>query len=203
MKNSSRNNRISYSSDYSRWSESQYIPDDNASKEEEYEKRRFEEKKELERFQKVNKEWCQQVEEDMKKREQNQMRSKATATSLRLKGNKLFKERNFNQALKIYYQALELDPYSTNILTNIALTYEKLGESDYALDFCNRLIHIDNKNLKGLYIRHRIYLLMKEYQKVISDLEKCARIDPKNVEVAKTLDMISQQTCDGTFEGLV
>lgn len=122
-KKSLRNNRITYSSDYSRWSESQYIPDDNASKEEELEKRLVKEKRELERFEEVNKEWCQELEKDMKKREQKQMKIKASATSLRLKGNKLFKEQSFNEALKVYYKALEIDPYSINILTNIAIDF--------------------------------------------------------------------------------
>ena len=202
-KKSLRNNRITYSSDYSRWSESQYIPDDNASKEEELEKRLVKEKRELERFEEVNKEWCQELEKDMKKREQKQMKIKASATSLRLKGNKLFKAQSFNEALKVYYKALEIDPYSINILTNIALTYEKLRIYEYALDFCNRLLHINDQNLKGLYIRHRIYLLMKEYQKAILDLEQCARIDPKNVEVVKAREMIARHTCDETYERLV
>lgn len=57
----------------------------------------------------------------MEERQKETEKKKNTATTLKLKGNKLFKAKKFDEALIQYMEALKLAPFDgTAILTNIA-----------------------------------------------------------------------------------
>ena len=57
--------------------------------------------------------------EDMKKREEESAKKRSSASTLRLRGNKYFKMKNFADALSCYMDALKLLPYDSAILSNI------------------------------------------------------------------------------------
>lgn len=57
----------------------------------------------------------------MEERKKESEKKKNTSTTLKLKGNKLFKAKKFEEALSQYMEALKLSPFDgTAILTNIA-----------------------------------------------------------------------------------
>lgn len=151
-----------------------------------------EDRKRNEEFEKNNAEWCSQYLSDIEARDKATAKKKQTATSSKLRGNKLFKarycqlqchfiasllhgslsllhdnrdeensylyfmpctalhlSRRFEEALQQYMEALALTPYDgTAIVTNIAQAHIKLGQFEDALEFLERAVTIDPRNVK-------------------------------------------------------
>ena len=60
---------------------------------------------------------------------------------------------NYEEAINIFYKALELNPKSTGTLNHLAACYEKNKSFDNAKKFFNKTLEIDNNNkiaLKGM-----------------------------------------------------
>jgi tetratricopeptide (TPR) repeat protein len=171
---------IRYSSNYSRWSDSAYIPSDDATKEEKLHQKRLLEEQQNEEFEKANTAWCEQIKGDMKKREEGIKEKEKSAISLRLKGNKLFQRKKYADALVKYFEALEKTPFALNILTNIALVYEKLNHWEQSIEYCSRAIHINKTCTKALFLRHKALLQLDDNQGALGDLNKCVAFDPDN-----------------------
>lgn len=136
-----------YESDYSRWED--WTPDDPASLAEAEDERLEKEKMQNEAFEKANAEFCGQVrpnqlsygcssshvprqshetascfaeqfKEDMQQREEAQKKKDDSASSLRLKGNRWFKAKQWDKALVCYMDSLKVAPFKVETLTNVA-----------------------------------------------------------------------------------
>ncbi len=107
-----------YTADYSKWES--WTPDDAVSVQEQKEREAEEEKKRNEEFEKNNPEFCQSFVNDMKERKKASEKKQETSEVLRLKGNKCFKNKDFEQALIHYMEALKNTPFDAKLLLNIA-----------------------------------------------------------------------------------
>lgn len=108
-----------------------------------------EDKKRNDEFEKNNSEWCKQYLGDIEARDKATAKKKQNSANLKAKGNKFFKAKNFPGALEQYMEALMLMPYDgTAIITNIAQTHIKLKQFDDALEFLERALAVDPKNVK-------------------------------------------------------
>ena len=86
---------------------------------------------------------------DIEERDKATVKKKRTSESSRLKGNKLFKAKKYDEAVEKYMEALSLTPYDgPAIVTNVAQAHIKLGQYDDALEFLDRAIALDPKNVK-------------------------------------------------------
>ncbi len=90
------------------------------SVQEQKEREAEEEKKRNEEFEKNNPEFCQSFVNDMKERKKASEKKQETSEVLRLKGNKCFKSKDFEQALIHYMEALKNTPFDAKLLLNIA-----------------------------------------------------------------------------------
>lgn len=136
--------------------------------------------KKNEEFEKVNQEWCDQVKEDMRKRQEVIQDKEQRAVTLRIKGNNLFRRKQYTGALAKYCEALSISPFSVNILTNIAIVHEKTNGWDEAVEFCDRAIHIDKACSKALFLRHKALLQLQDEYGALRDINECISIDPQN-----------------------
>ncbi len=182
-----------YSSDYSRWNENTYQPDDEATKEEEQIKKDQLEKLQNDEFEKANKEWCEGMKQDLKKRQDGIKKREEYASMLRIKGNKLFKRKRYTDALSKYLEALEKTPYAVNVITNIALVHEKMKCWEEAIEYCDRAIHVDNNCIKALYLRHKAFIETNKEQSALDDLNRCILLDPDNEEFHVAKEKLSQK----------
>lgn len=108
-----------------------------------------EDRKRNEEFEKNNAEWCSQYLGDIEARDKATAKKKQNSANLKAKGNKYFKAKNYSEALDKYMEALMLTPYDgPAIVTNIAQAHIKLGQFDDALEFLDRAVAIDPKNIK-------------------------------------------------------
>lgn len=181
-----------YSSDYNRWSDYMFKPNDPATIEEkEVIEARLEEKQ-CEEFERANRDFCDSFMTDFEKRNQAMQNKKQSANTIRVKGNRLFRSKDYNEALAKYQHALALDPFDYRVLLNIALCHTKLEAWDDALEFFNRTLHIDKSSIKALYNRSLVYSEMKKHNEALSDLDKCRSLEPTNSDVLLKYEMVSR-----------
>ena len=163
-----------YENDYSKWSE--WTPSDPASKEEQADI----EKKKLDsdnaQFEKNNSEFCDNFIKDQKVREKSNAKKDDTAGAKRLKGNRYFKARKFDEALKLYKESLKVRPYEKSTLLNVAQVYLKKREYAEALEFCQRAVRLGKRggadfHAKALSRRATAFSCTKDFGKAVSDLE--------------------------------
>ena len=96
-------------------------------KDEENRKKAEEEKKKKEEEDKYN---------SLSNEEKEQENFKKQAEELKLKGNESFKQKNFDEALKFYTQALEKNPNELTYYLNKAGVYQELKEYDKVIEQC-------------------------------------------------------------------
>jgi len=88
--------------------------------------------------------------DDMKEREKTSKKKQDTADVNRIKGNKLYQKKQYQDALNYYMESLKVLPFEVKTLTNIAQVYIKLKSYDDAIEFLNRSLFVDDKNVKSL-----------------------------------------------------
>ncbi len=137
-----------YTMDYSRWND--WVPTDEVSVQEKRDLEEAEEKKKNEEFEKNNPEFCNQFLEDMNERNKKQEKKKESAEKCRNKGNRYFKQKNWDQALTEYMDSLKHLPYEVKTLMNVAQAHIKKNEHDDAMEFLARVLHLDEEHIKAL-----------------------------------------------------
>jgi tetratricopeptide (TPR) repeat protein len=85
----------------------------------------------------------------MEARKKQTEKKQQTATALKLKGNRFFKAKKYDEALGQYMDALKSSPYEgTAILTNIAQAHIQLQNYEAALEFLNRALYLQPNCVK-------------------------------------------------------
>lgn len=107
------------------------------------------------------------------------------------KGNNLFRSGNYNAALKFYVNCLRFLPdnhqFKLSILSNICVTYKKLGDfedclhvSNYTLGFfCNEEIRVSNKSICCKPVTYwflKLLLLKAELLELLHEFDICLQI---------------------------
>jgi DnaJ family protein C protein 7 len=101
-------------------------------------------------------------------------------------GNCLFKEGKFDEALKVYTEALEVDKF--NVLTNAKLHYNratvyvKLGKLSEAIDDCTKAIQLDKTYQKPYVRRGNAYMEIESFDQAVKDYEQLVKMDMQSAE---------------------
>ncbi|CAB5147586.1 unnamed protein product [Rhizophagus irregularis] len=95
---------------------------------------------------------------------------------------------DYTEAIKNYNIALKNDPNNYLCLKNCAYSYEKEGDYLNTLNLLDKLLNLNKEdslvlypeNIHNLNRRAITYYIIKEYDKVLSDLDKIIQLDPLN-----------------------
>ena len=90
---------------------------------------------------------------------------KNQALELKNDGDKLYQKQLFEEALKLYLQAIELDPLQIDTYLNISKSFIKLGKIDKAVKFFEKSIKISSndqqvnlrKGISGVFFGSKYY----------------------------------------------
>ena len=179
-----------YSSDYSRWEEGKYIPDDEATKDEIEEIKKEKEKAKAKQFELSHPEFCKSVIQDIEERQITKEKRTTEAKKHRLHGNQCYLRKKYDKALLSYQKALMNDPYNEKILMNIALCYSKQEKYDDAIEFCNRVCHIHQDSsylVKALFHKAKIqWQINPNSMATLNYFDECLALDPQNKEIINT-----------------
>lgn len=96
-------------------------------------------------------------------------------------GNTAFRNGRFEEANKLYSQALEIDPLNvftnSKLYNNRATVLAKLNRHDAAIADCNKAIQLDEKYLKAYMRRAKCYMDSEQYEDAVKDYEKIFKMD--------------------------
>ncbi|CAM9250109.1 unnamed protein product [Chrysoparadoxa australica] len=181
-----------YSMEYSRWDT--WTPDDPVSKEEEEEKAKKEEEEQNKIFEANNPDFCQDFIGDLQKREEAREKKENAAGAARLKGNRYYKLKKWDQALEFYQKSLRSSPYQVSTLSNTAQVYLKLQRWEAAVEFCDRALHIDPMCIKALSRRATARVAIDGAENLtaaLADLEVAVKA-PSKAEGHPSPDLVKQ-----------
>ncbi|KAL4447161.1 hypothetical protein ABPG74_014013 [Tetrahymena malaccensis] len=100
---------------------------------------------------------------------------------LKEKGNEAIKGNNYDESIKIYDEALQVDPNNRKlnsvILSNRALAYVKKKEYKKALEDVNKSIELDESYFRAYLRRADIKMKMGDFDSAIFDYQKVKELD--------------------------
>lgn len=110
------------------------------------------------------------------------------------KGNALFKEGNFPDALKEFDEGVKRDPSNKFIYSNRSFAYIKLMDPVRGLADAEKALELDPEFIKAWARKGTCHQLQKEFHKAMEAFEKGLAIDANNKECkdgyAKTMNLI-------------
>lgn len=101
--------------------------------------------------------------------------------SAKNKGNDLYKQRKFDEALACYDQAIELDPTDITFLNNKSAVYFEQGNYDEAIKQCEKAIEIGREN------RADFKLIAKAYARMASCYQRKEQYEDARTFFQKSL----------------
>ncbi|RLN53634.1 hypothetical protein BBJ29_004744 [Phytophthora kernoviae] len=174
--------------DYSLWN--QWVPEDPVSLQEKAEREAELEKLRNREFENNNPDFCNQFKEDMEKRQHSQEEKERTAERLKQKGNRCYKKKQYEDAIKSYMQALSTSPFNVAVLANIAQCYLRLDELSDCIEFCTRTLYIDADYVKALSRRATAFHQKKRLKEAADDMRKAFALDKENVDIVEQHSII-------------
>ncbi|CAH0484320.1 unnamed protein product [Peronospora farinosa] len=132
------------------------------------------------------------------------------ATQKKESGNRYFKEKNYEQAAKLYKRALKLletwdhsdeDTVQCKELlialgNNVGNVQHKLKQYKEARQSSLEVLQLDGKNVKAMYRIGHLALDQNDFDEANSFLRKAMEIEPKNIKVRQLLVQLKKKKRD-------
>lgn len=96
-------------------------------------------------------------------------------------GNVLFKANLFEDAINIWIEGSQYNPYFALSFANIAIAYDRLGKKDQAIFYAQKTLTLDKNCVEALFCLAKIYQANQDLKNTQSYLEKVLQLQPSNV----------------------
>nr|XP_008540866.1 PREDICTED: serine/threonine-protein phosphatase 5 [Equus przewalskii] len=100
------------------------------------------------------------------------------AEELKTQANDYFKAKDYENAIKFYSQAIELNPNNAIYYGNRSLAYLRTECYGYALADATRAIELDKKYIKGYYRRAASNMALGKFRAALRDYETVVKVKP-------------------------
>ncbi|XP_034434552.1 RNA polymerase II-associated protein 3 isoform X1 [Hippoglossus hippoglossus] len=114
------------------------------------------------------------------------------ALSQKEKGNMLFKEGKYDDAIECYTRGMSADPYSPVLPTNRATSFFRLKKFSVAESDCNLAISLDSNYFKAYARRGAARFALKNYESALEDYKMVLKLDPGNMEAQNEVKKINE-----------
>ncbi|XP_031561441.1 dnaJ homolog subfamily C member 7-like [Actinia tenebrosa] len=111
----------------------------------------------------------------------------ALAEAKKAEGNKEYAKKNYDQAVRLYTEAIELAPDVATFYGNRSAAYMMLMKYDKALEDSLMAIKLDNSFVKGHYRVAKCYLALGLSRNAVMELQKVLALDKKNKDATNDL----------------
>uniref|UniRef100_A0A4W5QWS9 RNA polymerase II-associated protein 3 n=1 Tax=Hucho hucho TaxID=62062 RepID=A0A4W5QWS9_9TELE len=98
------------------------------------------------------------------------------------KGNQLFKEGKYDDAIECYTRGMGADPYNPVLPTNRAACFFRLKKFAVAESDCNLSIALDSNYFKAFARRGAARFALQNYESALEDYVMVLKLDPGNLE---------------------
>ncbi|PWA22362.1 hypothetical protein CCH79_00018234 [Gambusia affinis] len=102
------------------------------------------------------------------------------AELLKEKANKFFKEKDYENAIKYYSEALELNPSNAIYYSNRSLAYLRTECYGYALADATKALEVDKNYIKGYYRRATSNMALGKFKAALKDYETVVKVRPND-----------------------
>uniref|UniRef100_A0A3Q2CS60 Serine/threonine-protein phosphatase n=1 Tax=Cyprinodon variegatus TaxID=28743 RepID=A0A3Q2CS60_CYPVA len=102
------------------------------------------------------------------------------AELLKEKANKFFKEKDYENAIKYYTEALELNPSNAIYYSNRSLAYLRTECYGYALADATKALEADKNYIKGYYRRATSNMALGKFKAALKDYETVVKVRPND-----------------------
>lgn len=106
--------------------------------------------------------------------------NKEKAEQLKNQANDFFKAEKYGQAVDLYTQAIEMDPFNAVFYANRSIAYLRTECFGYALTDASKAIETDKTYLKAYYRRAAAYMALGKYKLALKDYEGVFRARPND-----------------------
>ncbi|KAM3850352.1 RNA polymerase II-associated protein 3 [Diretmus argenteus] len=115
-----------------------------------------------------------------------------TALAEKEKGNELFKDGKYDQAIECYTRGMASDPHSPVLPTNRAACFFRLRKFAVAESDCNLAIALDGQYFKAFARRGAARLALQLHQAALEDYQTVLKLDPGNLEAQSEVKRIRE-----------
>ncbi|KAG8143624.1 putative Serine-threonine-protein [Naja naja] len=102
------------------------------------------------------------------------------AEALKTQANDYFKAKDYENAVKYYTQAIELNPTNAIYYANRSLAYLRTECYGYALADATKSIDLDKKYIKGYYRRATSNMALGKFKAALRDYETVVKVKPND-----------------------
>ncbi|HPI79980.1 MAG TPA: tetratricopeptide repeat protein, partial [Cyclobacteriaceae bacterium] len=106
------------------------------------------------------------------------------------KGNIEGKNKNYDQGISYYQEAIRIDPCFTEGLNNLGTAYYKQDKYSQALKYYQDAIQCDPDFMPAFYNRANAYYALKEYFNALNDLDRIQAARPDTAIVYFTRGLV-------------
>lgn len=119
----------------------------------------------------------------------------AEAEKHKEEGNKFFKNKQYDDAIFAYTEAIQTDPDNKIYYSNRAAAYAMLGMKDNGIDDCLRAIQIDDGYVKA-YIRLGDFYAGDNDEEALENYNRALLIEPENSVVKEKIGVLEKKGKD-------
>jgi small glutamine-rich tetratricopeptide repeat-containing protein alpha len=140
----------------------------------------------------------QQTDETSKEKETED--NIAQAEKLKLQGNKKMTSKEFHEAIRLYSEAIGLNPENAVYYSNRSAAYTQIEEYNNAIADAEKALEIDPKFSKAYSRLGLAYFKLELYENALEAYTRGLELDPNNVVMKKSLAMTKEklQACHDT-----
>ena len=107
---------------------------------------------------------------------------KKRAEGLKEAGNKLCKQKKFEEAVGVYTKAIQLNPTAI-YYRNRSVANLKLRRFDNAIEDASSSVQIDKTYSNGYISKAEAHKGLKQYHHAVEAYERAKKIDPNNIQL--------------------
>lgn len=105
-------------------------------------------------------------------------------------GNEYYNLKKYDDAIKLYTEAIELDGSNVAYYANRAACYIMMGDHQAALDDCRQVLQRDPHNGKGLLREAKCHVALGDPQAAGRSLQLLRELEPQNVALPRELKTV-------------
>ena len=94
-------------------------------------------------------------------------------------GWKLWEQKDFNGAIKLFDEAIELNPQNAQAWYRRSSAYHLLKQYNLAIKDCDKAIELNPNYYDAYFLRYNAHACLKQYEMAIQDLNKIIEIFPE------------------------
>lgn len=138
------------------------------------------------------------------KRDKEAYLSPEKALEAKERGNALFKEKKFREAIEEYSEAIKRDPTNHLYYSNRATTFTKVMQWPAVIADCDKCIEL-KPDFAKIYVRKgNAHIFMQQFDKALDAFRTGMKLEPDNEEMrqghARTMEAIQDARMNGKFD---